>query len=202
LKIPSSINKIGIFGFLIDSQRDMFKRNVVISQSSYDIYSVIDEKSNDSWGLGHPTIQTSKEWIQFEFPDPISINALSIMTGDRNFLRSWSFSSRENNGEWRLITERKDDDSLNGAKKEMKISLPERVSKAFRIEQTSLNWSNTVYFHIRNVELFSNDIRSLIKPGLNQLEYIIGSITCGFQNLFFWIDQQELMLTQSGCDRG
>ena len=154
LKIPLSLKNAGIFSYLINSQETKFEKLVVPSQSSGDLYCIIDSQSSDNYSSGSST----KEYIKFEFPNPIRVNGFKIQSAHRSFLRTWKLKSVDDYDDTEeVIFKTKDDHSLDGVNKELIVHFDEPItSSIFIIEKNGVNWSNTKFFRVKNVEFFSD----------------------------------------------
>ena len=146
-------DKKGIFAYLIESQRSPFDRFVIASQSSGDVYCVIDRNDPNNFSSGSGTC----EWIQFEFPAPITVKSVMIQSAHRAFMKSWSVSAINDDNEQTILYKTENNAALNGQGKKVTIDIPVTTSKIFRIEKTGVNWSGTNFARFKNVELYSPD---------------------------------------------
>lgn len=151
--IPLSAEKMGIFGYLVSSQKYACDKFLVASQSSGDVYCIIDENSKDNFSTGDGEV----EWVQFEFPKPISVCSVKIRSAHRSFMKNWSILAISESGKTRTLYEAKDEPGLNGKGKEMIVDVPATQSKVFRIRKTGKNWAGTNFARIKHVELYSEE---------------------------------------------
>ena len=151
VKIDLSRDGNGIFAYLINSQKSPFDRYVIASQSSGDVYCVIDQKDPGNFSSGSGT----REWIQFEFPEPITVKSVMIQSAHRAFLKSWSIVAIDDEGNETTLYETKNDKALNGDGKKATVDVPVTTSRIFRIEKTGVNWAGTNFARFKNVELYS-----------------------------------------------
>jgi hypothetical protein len=154
-EFPVSFTLNGIFGYLITSQQSPFERNVITSQSSGDLYRLIDPNSTDNFSSGAGDC----EWIQFEFPEPISIVAFKLKSAHRSFLKTWSFFSIDRHQSRTELFSAVDDNRLNGDGNEVIIDIKATRSTTFRLEKYGTNWQDSNFFRLKNIELFSDEPR-------------------------------------------
>ncbi|KAK8895054.1 hypothetical protein M9Y10_023496 [Tritrichomonas musculus] len=153
VEIPISNSANGIFAYLINSQKSPFDHLVVPSQSSGDIYCIIDPDSPGNYSSG----SGEYEWIQFEFKEPITALSLKIKSAHRAFLKTWGFIAYDEDGKEVILYKTKDDPTLNGKYKETIINFKAIEAKKFRIEKFGENWAGTNFMRIKNFELYSDD---------------------------------------------
>lgn len=153
VEIPISNSANGIFAYLINSQKSPFDHLVVPSQSSGDIYCIIDPDSPGNYSSG----SGEYEWIQFEFKEPITALSFKIKSAHRAFLKTWGFIAYDEDGKEVILYKTKDDPTLNGKYKETIINFKAIEAKKFRIEKFGENWAGTNFMRIKNFELYSDD---------------------------------------------
>ena len=153
IHLPVSFDKIGIFGYLINSQKSIFDRPVIASQSSGDIYCIINanDPGNFSSGSGN------YEWVQFEFKTPITVSSVMVQSAHRAFIRDWSVVAIDDDGHSTTLYQNKQDKRFNGVDKKVTVELPVTTSRIFRIEKMGLNWADTNFIRIKNVEFYAPD---------------------------------------------
>jgi hypothetical protein len=154
VELPLSEELGGIFNYLIAAQKNPFDRKVIASQSSGDVVNIIDPNSTDNYSSS----SGETEWIQFEFPQAISVNALRVQSAHRCFLRTWSFLALDHEGGRTELYSVVDDARLNGTGSTVLVNIRATSSKIFRLEKRGLNWGGeTNFFRVKNIELFSED---------------------------------------------
>lgn len=154
--LSPNFNCGGILNFLITSQTSIFNRLVVPSQSSGDIYSIIDKNDSGNYSSG----SGEYEWIQFEFPEEITFTSFTIQSAHRSFLKTWNIIGYDSKDEEVLLFEAKNDESLNGKYNTItKLFLKKFKTKKLRLEKFGENWSNTNFFRIMHIDFFSDDPR-------------------------------------------
>jgi hypothetical protein len=151
-EFPVSFKLNGVFSHLITSQASPFDRFVIVSQSSGDVWRLIDPNSQDNYS----SASGEWEWIQFDFPEPISIVGLKLKSAFRSFLKTWSFASIDRDGVRTELFSTVDDERLNGSSNEVVVDLKSTVSSTFRLEKYGMNWQGTRFFRLKNIELFSD----------------------------------------------
>ena len=151
ITLPVSFDKIGVFGYLINSQRSPFDRFVIASQSSGDLYSIIDKDNPGNFSSG----SGNYEWVQFQFNRPITVNKVMIQSAHRSFMRSWSIVSIDEDGNSKTLYQTTDDPALNGVNFSVTVDITPAKSRIFRIEKMGPNWANTNFIRIKNVEFYS-----------------------------------------------
>ena len=87
--------KRGVLDYLKRLQTNKFEKKFVVSQSSRDIYNIINKQSKDVFRSGNTSKIHGKQhfWISFEFPHPISIVGLMIYYSNKDKLENFSLSS-------------------------------------------------------------------------------------------------------------
>ena len=153
VNIPVSAERIGIFGYLVASQKPSRDKFVVASQSSGDLYRIIDEHTTDNFSTGCDEC----EWVQFEFPKPISICSFKIRSAHKSFMKNWTITAISESGKQRTLFTATDEQGLNGPGKEMIVDVTATSSKVFRIQKTGLNWEGTNFARIKHVEMYSEE---------------------------------------------
>lgn len=153
VEIPINNTSVGIFAYLISSQKAPFDRLVVPSQSSGDVYCIIDPDSPGNYSSG----SGDYEWVQFEFKEPISVLSFKIKSAHRAFLRTWGLIAYDDDGKEIILYKKKDDPALNGKFKETTINFKAIEAKKFRIEKFGKNWAETNFMRIKNFEFYSDD---------------------------------------------
>ena len=152
-KIPMSHTNPGIFSYLIKSQKSVFDHFVVPSQSSGDLYCIIDENNQQNFSSG----SGEYEWIQFEFKNPVSVVSLKVQSAHRSFVKTWKFIAYDDDDEKIVLYSTQDDPALNGTNKEVILNVKATSSKKFRFEKYGPNWAGTNFIRIKNIEFYSDD---------------------------------------------
>lgn len=112
---------------------------------------VIDPNSRNNDSSGDAEIA----WIQFEFPRAITVTGFRIQSAHRAFLRTWSFMALDREGHRTVLYSVVDDARLNGTGNALRADVRATSSRIFRIEKRGVNWNDTGFFRVKNVELFS-----------------------------------------------
>lgn len=157
ITLPLDNQNNGILAYLINSQDSFFDKTVVTRQSSGDVWEIIDENTFTNYSSG----SGDYEWVQFEFPEEISVTSFYIKSAHRSFLRTWNFVAYDNQSTRIVLHEAVDDQTLNGKYKETKINVKATSARVFRIEKNGPNWSNTNFFRLKHVELYSDNPKYL-----------------------------------------
>lgn len=144
-----SMDSPGIFATLKKKEKTPFDRLFVASQSSDDIYNLIDPNSKDGFG----TNNSGDFFIHFELKDSISVDGVKIFSSNSNFPKS--FDIEIDNQKIISISEANE---LNGKNKEMIVHFDSIKCRKIRIIQTRPNWDKeNVFLHFKRIELLSPD---------------------------------------------
>lgn len=152
-EIPLETVANGIFATLINSQKSRFDHLVVPSQSSGDVYFIIDQNSTGNYSSG----SGDYEWVQFDFKEPISIVSFQIQSAHRAFLKNWAVVAYDEDGGEITLYKTENDPALNGVDNKVYKTVKAVEAKSFRIEKFGCNWSGTNFMRIKNFEFFSDD---------------------------------------------
>lgn len=139
---PMDKTKRGVLDYLRRSQESKFNRKFIASQSSRDIYNLIDPSSNDIFRSGGGDF-----WIMFEFEKPISIIGMKMQSTESDFLSSFQIMV--------------DLDIIYLAQNEKSFQKPHRFSTIQFIPQVTqkikIQQNGIVPFELKNIEFASLD---------------------------------------------
>ena len=138
----------GILQRLKNNEKSPFDHLFIPSQSSNDIYNVIDPNTNDRF-----CILDIGDFIEIELKESIIITGIKIFSSTINFPKS--FDIEIGNKKVSSIKEAKE---LNGENQEMTINISSIRCNKIRIINRGQNWdkgSNYAYF--KRIELLSNE---------------------------------------------
>lgn len=145
----SDLHSPGIFNYLKDKQKNNFDRLFIASQSTRDIYCLIDKNSNDFYN----TCNSQFHFIQFELKNEIPINGMIIFSSICNTWFPRSFDIYVNDEKMKSI---KDANELNGLNKQMIINFDVKNANNIRIVFTDFNWIEGNYIvGLKRIELLS-----------------------------------------------
>jgi hypothetical protein len=151
--LPNSLSGQGAIGHL-GSKESKFDPQCILRQSSSDLFGFLDPDSTHFYGSGG----SGSAWIEIEFRDPIPISVVELRTASHYFPRSFDIILTAPNDEIRK-GEIRGALELLGAAKSHRYQFEEIAITSVRIQQKSLNWEGTQYFHLGSVELFSSSGR-------------------------------------------
>lgn len=127
---------------------------MIPSQSSNDIYNIIDPNSTDIYCSGSNGFFI----VEFQLKEEITIIGIKIKSSIFCFPKS--FDNSINN---ETVVSTKHADGLNCANKEFTFAIPSKRGNAIRIKQTGGNWDKEGqeqnFFSLKNVELYSSDVK-------------------------------------------
>lgn len=144
-----SMTEPGIFSRLKNLEKDKFKPYFVASQSSNDLYHLIDSTQDDAFN----STNNGKCYIEFVLQKQISLNGIHVFNSEDHFPRSFNI---EVDGD--VVKSIVDAKELKGSLKDMVIKFSQRNAQTIRFVQTGPNWdcgNNFVYF--KKFELLSPD---------------------------------------------
>ncbi|OHT13643.1 hypothetical protein TRFO_16205 [Tritrichomonas foetus] len=152
--LPPSVSGGGICQYLIGSQTTKFDHLVIPSQSSGDVYCIIDENDGGNYSSG----AGDYEWIQFEFQEEIEVTSFKIQSAHRAFLKTWGIVAYNEDGKEITLYETKNDNSLKGKNAEFSTAVLEKVkTNKIRLEKFGVNWSDTNFMRVKNIEFYTDD---------------------------------------------
>lgn len=146
--VPLDMRNAGIIAILRSQESSMFDRQVLTSQSSCDVWQVINPNSQDKFS----SMNYGDSWIQFEFPSEITLKGIKIRSADAHFLRSWQFVAVDESNTSAILYQESQEKGLNGIGHELFVPIEKTTSKIFRIEQTGAAWDGDNFICIKNVE--------------------------------------------------
>jgi hypothetical protein len=140
--VPSNSSE-GVIGFL-RRQSSKFAPLCVLSQSSNDLYNLIDPESSDVY----KTADSGQAWILFEFRKSVKISEIQIHSGFRYFPRSFD-----------LVLTGKDRKVVRKPIRNAELNnyeIEEMFVQSLKIEQKGPNWEGKQSLLFKSVELFSS----------------------------------------------
>ena len=187
----------GILYYLKQKQKNKFDQFFIASQSTRDIYNLINPNSDENFN----TPNRKSNFIQFEFKNEIQINGIEIFSSNEFYPKS--FDIFVNNEKVKSITNAKE---LNGENKKMLINFDEKSAKTVRLLFTSKNWANDNYtIGMKRVELLSPNNKyskgvfaKLVGESENQDPHRCGVFISATEfdfNSFHLVDSKSRMLT-------
>ncbi|KAK8892653.1 hypothetical protein M9Y10_029892 [Tritrichomonas musculus] len=150
----SEINppKDGILCRLKKNEKSPFKHLFVASQSSNDIYNLIDPNTNDD-----SQICNIGGFIEIELQEPVDITRIKIFSSNNIFPIKFDIEIKD-----KLIQNIKEAKELKRKKQSMTIEVEYNQTRKIRIINRGKNWdtgnNNT---NIKSIELLSNDAQYL-----------------------------------------
>lgn len=147
IPLEPSLTENGILCKLKEESTDIFNPPFIASQSSNDIYNIIDSNSNDEFS----TNSDVNFFIKFELEKAAQINGIVIHSADIDFPKSFDI---EIDGE--VVKSIKEANELNGKYKKMTINFPSKSGKIVRFVQNGPNWDKgNNFLLIKTIELLS-----------------------------------------------
>lgn len=139
----------GILATLKEKEKSPFDRLFVASQSSDDIYNLINPYYEEVFS----TSNNGKFYIEFELKDATMLNGIKIFSGNSSFPKS--FDIEVDGQKMKSIEEANE---LNGKNKEMIVNFDQIKCRKIRLIQTGPSWdqgNNFLYF--KGFELLSSE---------------------------------------------
>lgn len=144
-----SMESPGIFATLKNKEKTPFDRLFVASQSSDDIYNLINPYCEEVFS----TSNEGKFYIEFELKVATMLNGIKIFSGNSYFPKS--FDIEVDGQKMKSIEEANE---LNGKNKEMIVNFDQIKCRKIRIIQTGRSWDQgDNYLHFKGFELLSSE---------------------------------------------
>ncbi|KAK8881631.1 hypothetical protein M9Y10_004375 [Tritrichomonas musculus] len=149
--VDTNIDTPGIIEQLKMKEKTPFDRLFIVSQSSRDIYNLIDPNTKDYFY----TNNCGDFFIEFELEETIPINGIQIFSGLEDFPKSFDIII-----EGRTVKSIKEAIDLNGKYKDMTIKFESNRCRRIRFQQTGPNWDeNNNFLLIERIELLSPETK-------------------------------------------
>ena len=143
-----SLETPGILEQLKSKEKTKFDRYFIASQSSCDLYNIIDPETKDFFCSSN----SGNFYINFELEESIEIKGMQIFSSLKHFPKSFDISIDK-----KLIKSIKEANELNGANKMMSIEFEPISGKNIRFTQTGPNWDkNSNWIDIVRIEILSS----------------------------------------------
>lgn len=140
-----SISNPGILEELKKREKTPFDHLFVASQSSNDIYSILDPSSDKYFC----TTNDGNFYIQIDLKESVSITGFRILTFNNCFPKSFDIEI-----DGKIIKSIQNENELNCANKNVTIYFDQVLCKKFRFIQTGPNWDkNNNFLKIKQIEL-------------------------------------------------
>ena len=140
----------GLLSLLKKEERTRFDRLFTASQSSGDVYNLLEPNTEDGF-----TIADVGDFVEFKLEEPVDITGVKIFSDSEGFPKTFDI---EINGERFQSIESADE--LNGANRSMTVSASYEKCRKVRIVNRGPNWDNGQNdINIRRIELLSDDAR-------------------------------------------
>ena len=133
---------------LLKNSKSSFDKVVIASQSSGDIYQIINPSSPDRY----TSSSDGNSWIQFYFPEPLKLQGIVLTSSRNHFIKSWRFVCIDEYGVKKTIYENDNESKLNESHGELTVTFPAVTSSIFRIEQAGPAWDGENAISLKNVE--------------------------------------------------
>lgn len=184
--VPSLQNQ-GILERLKSREKNHFDRLFIASQSSCDIYNLLNPNTNDAFC----TNSHDGFYIEFELEQKVSITGVKIFSSYKYFPKSFDIGI-----EGMKIVSVENAEDLNGKDKKMTINFKQVSGKKIRFTQTGPNWDKgTNYILIKRIEILSNEKKyaegvfsTLIKSSIGRdrhgISVFITSYDYGFNTFY------------------
>lgn len=146
-----SLTDTGIFGTLKLKEKNPFDRLFIASQSSKDIYQLINPNST---GIFSTYTRDSDFFIEFILEEPVILNGIKVFAGNGHFPKS--FDILVDDVVVKSITEAT---GLNGKHNIMTIKFSEKKGSRIRFLQTGPSWDDKKSLFFKRFELLSPEAK-------------------------------------------
>jgi hypothetical protein len=170
---PGSLSGGRWIEFLV-GRSSKFERDCILSQSSNDLYNLIDAESGGSFSTG----DSGEAWVCVEFRDPVTISEVEIQSRASHVPRSFDVVLMNPDGE--IVRKEIRDANLNGTKKRERYDVGEMSVQSLKIEQKGPNSEGGQFLVFQSLELFSKSgefrsgvFRSLFREHRNDIRQFV-----------------------------
>lgn len=192
-----SLESKGIIYQLKMQEKTPFDRLFVVSQSSRDIYNLIDPNTTDDFRTSKKSFST----INFELKEEISINGVVCFSSSEYFPKSFDISIDD-----QTVKSIESADQLNGENKKMTIKFNPIRGKKISFIQKSTSWDeDNTCLKLKRIEVLSDESKysdgvfsTLIKSSPNNDPHkcpVYISANCFDFNQFMNIDSKSNICT-------
>ena len=194
--VPRSLEEPALINLLNQEER----RLCIASQSSDDIYNVIDPKTNDYFSI------YANGFISFELPEKVIICGFKVFSATFDFPKTFNI---EIDGE--TVHEVKEAIELDGENKEMTININPKEGKVVKFVLTGPQWEdhrnkdNVIHVCLKRFEILSEDQKyskgvfdTLVQSCENQDPHkcnVLNSASLYDFNSFYLIDNTKQICT-------
>ena len=143
-------NTDGILCRLKKNEMNPFNHLFIASQSTNDIYNLIDPNTNDTF-----EIQGIGGFIEIELQEPVDITGIKIFSSYSYFPKTFDIEIND-----KLVQKIEETKELKGKNQSMTIDIEYKQTRKVRIINRGKNWDkHNNYIIIKRIELLSNEAK-------------------------------------------
>jgi hypothetical protein len=147
--------EIGILGFLRLTSYSPYERRFSVSQSSAELYAIIDPSCENYYG----SPDKGDAWIQFDFPHEITVFGFLIQSYLSCFVKSYRIVSISSNFSEQVIFATNSEIGLQGELKEVTHVIdPPVKTRYIRFEQTGKSWSDKNFIGVKRIDFQTDQL--------------------------------------------
>lgn len=148
-----SDTEIGILRYLQLCQKSNFKRKFFSSQSSAELFGIVNPDSQNYYG----SPDKGDAWVQFEFPCEVTVYAFLIQSYLSCFIKSYRMISINEDFSETVLYSTNAETGLKGELKEVVHRLEKPVkTRKIRFEQTGRSWTDKNFIGIKRMDFRTN----------------------------------------------
>lgn len=147
----------GIFAYLRAIELNIFQPRLICTQSSADLYSIIDPQSENYYG----SPDKGDCWIQFDFKKPIIVTGFQLQSCRSCFVKSYRIVSINDDLSPVILYSTEAETGLNGQMQMVTHQIKERCVKVLRFEQTGKSWSDKNFIGIKHLDFMTDQTKNI-----------------------------------------
>ncbi|KAK8899771.1 hypothetical protein M9Y10_002093 [Tritrichomonas musculus] len=155
----------GIFAYLRAIEYNLFSPRLICTQSSADLYSIIDPESQNYYG----SPDKGDCWIQFEFQNPINVTGFQLQSCRSCFVKSYRITTINNDLSTSVLYSTDAEAGLNGQMQMVTHEFKERRVKILRFEQTGKSWSDKNFIGIKRLDFMTDKTKNIFSDMIKEV---------------------------------
>ncbi|OHS94142.1 hypothetical protein TRFO_39673 [Tritrichomonas foetus] len=162
---PISEHDKGIFAYLRAIEYNVFSPRIICTQSSADLFSIIDPESPNYYG----SPDKGDCWIQFDFQQPINVTGFQLQSCRSCFVKSYRITTFNDDLSTAVLYSTDAETGLNGQMQVVTHTFKKkRLVKCIRFEQTGKSWSDKNFIGIKHLDFMTDHTKNLLADMIQQ----------------------------------